>query len=479
MIGQKLVKMLQTLDPAAFRRLGDAFVSPAFTTSPLLLKLYRLLKKEYPRFEPARLSKERLFKSLYPDKPSSDGLLRVLVHEFNKVTENFILLESVRDNETLRQKALTEWYGRNNMYAEFEKQTLSILAKMEQQPFRDVEHYQSAADLYAAYFFHQNTEKHTLADSMLTRMMDSVDRGYILLKLRLASEMKNRERILSKHYEVVLLDEVLTTGAAGLLKDNVAFELYRLVLMLYTPGEHDDIFRQIRDLLLQQIDRLRYFDQSMLLTQVINYVVRQLNQGNKAYSRELLTLYQLALAHQLILSNGKIEASVYQNIVSSGCMEKEMDWTAQFIESYAPYLSEEIRMDCKTMALATWHFHQADYNKAFQLIAEHRFFNVLIQVNARILLIKTCFEKFMLDNLYFDLLMSQLDAFEKFIRRHSVISSFKKEENLHFIKVLKSFAVLFLQKKPASEIRNRLESLDSTYKTHSKDWLLLKIEQYN
>jgi len=28
MIGQKLVKILQTLDPAAFRRLGDAIASP-------------------------------------------------------------------------------------------------------------------------------------------------------------------------------------------------------------------------------------------------------------------------------------------------------------------------------------------------------------------------------------------------------------------------------------------------------------------
>jgi len=56
MIGQKLIKILQTLDPAAFRRLGGAIASPYFTYSPLLLKLYALLKKEYPEFDSTRLS---------------------------------------------------------------------------------------------------------------------------------------------------------------------------------------------------------------------------------------------------------------------------------------------------------------------------------------------------------------------------------------------------------------------------------------
>jgi len=56
MIGQKLIKILQTLDPTAFRRLGDAIASPYFTYSPLLLKLYALLKKEYPEFDSTRLS---------------------------------------------------------------------------------------------------------------------------------------------------------------------------------------------------------------------------------------------------------------------------------------------------------------------------------------------------------------------------------------------------------------------------------------
>jgi len=85
MIGQKLIKILQTLDPTAFRRLGDAIASPYFTGSPLLLQLYALLKKEYPDFDPARLSKEKVFQKLYPGKPFNDGALRVLVREFSSL----------------------------------------------------------------------------------------------------------------------------------------------------------------------------------------------------------------------------------------------------------------------------------------------------------------------------------------------------------------------------------------------------------
>ncbi len=175
MIGKKLITILQTLDQATFRRLGDAFASPYFTSSPLLLKLYALLKKEYPVFDTAKLDKEKVYKALYPDKPYNDGALRVLVREFSKITEDFLVFESLKNDESARQKMLTKWYGEHNLYAEFEKSTHALLAKMENQPYRDVEYFDEAASLYASYFFHQNTEKYTLDDQVLTQLMESVD----------------------------------------------------------------------------------------------------------------------------------------------------------------------------------------------------------------------------------------------------------------------------------------------------------------
>jgi len=479
MIGQKLIKILQTLDPAAFRRLGDAFASPYFTSSPLLLKLYAILKKEYPDFDATRLDKEHVFKALYPGKPFNDGALRVLVREFSKITEDFLVFESLKNDEIARHKVLTKWYGAHNLYAEFEKSTQTLLAKMEQQPYRDVEYFGKAAGLYASYFFHQSTEKYTLEDQVLTQLMESVDRSYILLKMRLASEMKNRERILSKQYEIPLLNEVLVAGAAGLLQDNVPFALYRLLLSLYETEENPEAFQSLKDLLFQQIGALRPFDQSMLLTQLINYVVRQLNKGNVGFNKDLFELYQLALAHKLVLSNGKIEAGVYQNIVSAGCREKAFAWTELFVEEYAPFLEADIRQDCKTMALAMVRFNQSNYDQAIQLINEHSFFNLLIQMNTRVILAKAWFEKFVQDLEFYDLLVSQLDANEKFIRRNKVVSEPKKEENLNFFLAVKLVAGLFTEKKTASYIRSRLEkNLEANQRMISRDWLQLKIDQY-
>ncbi len=479
MIGQKILKTLQTLDSATFRRLGDAFASPYFTSSPLLLKLYALLKKEYPVFDIARLDKENMFKALYPGKPFNDGALRVLVREFSRITEDFLAFESLKNDETARQKVLTKWYGAHNLYAEFEKSTQGLLAKMEQQPYRDVEYFGKAAGLYASYFFHQHTEKYTLDDQVLTQLMESADRSYILLKMRLASEMKNRERILSKQYEIPLLKEALAAGAASLLQDNVPFALYRLLLSLYETEENLEAFQSLKDLLTREIGSLRPFDQSMLLTQLINYVVQQLNKGNTGFNRDLFELYQLALAHKLVLSNGKIEASVYQNIVSAGCKEKAFLWTEQFIQEYAPFLEADIRQDCKTMALALVCFNQSDYDQAIQLITEHRFFNVLIQMNTRVILSKAWFEKFIQDDDCFDLLLYQLETNEKFIRRNRVVSRPKKEENLNFFMAVRHLAGFFIEKKPASLIRSRLgKNMGADQRMASRDWLQLKIDQY-
>ncbi|MFN0216297.1 MAG: hypothetical protein ACKVT2_18715 [Saprospiraceae bacterium] len=479
MIGQKLIKILQTLDSVAFRRLGDAFASPYFTSSPLLLKLYALLKKEYPVFDIAKMDKEKVYKALYSGKPFNDGALRVLVREFSKVTEDFLVFESLKNDEAARQKVLTKWYGAHNLYAEFEKSTQGLLAKMEQQPYRDVEYFGKAAGLYAAYFFHQHTEKYTLDDQVLTQLMESVDRSYILLKLRLASEMKNRERILSKQYEISLLKEALAIGAAGLLQDNVPYCMYRLLLDLYQPEKAAEAFPLLKESLGNQMTQLRYFDQSMLLTQLINYAVRQLNKGNAGFNKEVFELYQLALEHNLVLSNGKIEAAVYQNIVSTGCKEKAFAWTEQFVEEYAPFLEAEIRQDSKTMALVLISFNRSNYDQTIQLITEHHFFNLLIQMNTRVILAKAWFEQFIQNADYFELLLYQLDAIEKFIRRNNLASQQKKEEHLNFILATKHLAMFISDKKPAPEIRSRLEKyLNAGQRIVSRDWIERKIEQY-
>lgn len=480
MIGQKILKTLQTLDPATFRRLGDAFASPYFTNSPLLLKLYTLLKKEYPAFDTRKLNKEKIFKALYPGKPFNDGALRVLVREFARITEDFVVFESLKNDESSHLKMLTRWYGEHNLYAEFEKSTHTLLAKMEIQPYRDVEYFNDAAGLYASYFFHEGTEKHTLDDQVLTQLMESMDRSYILFKMRVASEMKNRERILSKQYDIPLLNETIALGAAELLKDNLPFRMYNMLFTMYPESDNPETFYALKDLFTTEIGKLRPFDQSMMITQLCNYAVLQLNKGNNRFSKELFELYQLAITYNLLLSNGKIEAAVYQNIVSSGCREKELVWTKEFVKEYTPFLDADIRQDCQTMALAMISFNQSEYDQAIQLITKHHFFNVLIQINARTILAKAWFEKFILNYDCYDQLIYQLDANEKFTRRNNIVSRLKKEENLNFLMTLRQLVLLITEKKPASFVRSRLENnLNSRYPIISKDWFLLKIDQYD
>lgn len=479
MIGKKLVKILQTLDPAAFRHLGNAVASPYFTSSPLLLKLYALLKKEYPEFNTEKLTKENIFKTLYPGKPFNDGALRVLVREFTKVTEDFVLFEALRNNEYARQQALVQWYGTNNLYTEFEKGSAALLADLDQTPFRDVEHFSAAATLQTSYFFHPFTQKHTLDDGTLMQLMANVDQHYILLKLRLASEMKNRERILSRKYDLLLMDEILTTGETGPIQANHTYQLYRLLLSLYGEGQNDDTFFQLKSLFIKVIDRIRFFDRSMIITQLINYAIQQLNRGITAFNKEVFDLYRLALVQNLVLVNGKIEAHVLQNIVLSGCKEDELEWTEQFIHNFAPLLEKSIAEDCKTMSLALVNYHKKDYDKAITLITNHHFFDVLLQLSTRVILIKVWFEKFLQHPQHFEHLLFQLDANEKFVRRNNVISTLKKEENLHFLQATRQLAHFILEKKPASEVRSRLEKYtDNSLRVVSRDWLRQKTHDY-
>ncbi|MEZ4932171.1 MAG: hypothetical protein R2788_08650 [Saprospiraceae bacterium] len=164
MIGQKLIKILQSLDPEEFRRLKRALSSPYFATNTRLLTLYEHLKKHYPEFEEEKLQKEKLFKKLYPGKPFNDGVLRVLVREFSAVVEDYILLERLRSDKPLRKKMLVKEYGQRNLYEYFKKGTEELVSGFDDSYVKDMEHYSEHIQLYQDYCFHPMTNNNDADD---------------------------------------------------------------------------------------------------------------------------------------------------------------------------------------------------------------------------------------------------------------------------------------------------------------------------
>ncbi len=476
-IGEKVIGILKAMNKEEFRKLRRAFQSPYFVTNARLLSLYDYLKKYYPDFPEKKLQKEKLFKKLYPGNPFNANLLRVLMREFTEVVEKFLITERVLQDAYLAKKFLKEEYGDRNLYPYFQKTTEVLLNWLDEAPYRGKEYFEERADLNFAYYFHPLTNKHTLNEERLLSIMDSIDKRFALAKFRVASEIKNRERVLSKRYDIQFLTDIFEYEKAGYLNGNAVSRLYKLLFQLLESQKDDSVFQNLKKQFSKDIEQLQAFDQSLIMTPMINYAVRQINIGDTKFYAEALDLYKIGLENDLVIDNERIDEAVFGNIVTLGCHANEFEWTNQFIHSYQKYLKESIRVDVVALNLGLWYFYQNDFDNARHQFLNHPFSHYY-QPKARVNLIRSLFEQFLIDDTLFELLMSHIVSFEKFLHRSEVISSYRKEANLNFVLIIKRIVNGISQKKELITLHQSLQKqLQKKERITAKDWLVKKINQ--
>lgn len=469
----KLVQLLQILTPTEFKAYAKFIKSPFFNTNKNLPRFYAYCQKYYPDFDTPKMNREVVYKKLFPGKKYNYHAMGNLMSEFTTLTEEYLTNLQFQKNKFEKKNRLIKAYGERNAYSLFEKETQNQLEEIRQQPFRDVEYYGEVARLNFDYYFHTLTEKHNLKDEALEQLMESIDREFMLAKLRIGSELKSRERMLKQQYDIPFLAEILENKNA-ICEQTPVLELFHLLFKLYEQSADDAVFFQLKNLYTNKIQQLRRLDQSLLLTQLINYAARQINFGKTTFYQECLDLYKLGLTYHLVLENQRIDEAVYGNIALLGCHAKDFEWTEKFIEEYAIYLREEQREDAKALAKGTLFFHQNDFEQAYQLFYNHSFSHYY-QPKARLYLIRVLYEQFLLNDSLFDLIIAKIESFEAFLYRNEILAPKTKEAYLNGIKVIKK---MILGKNDKREIEGLKNWVNGEKRILIRSWLNKKLNGF-
>lgn len=479
MHNSKLLTLLSSLSPAEWRRMRKIFQSPFFTTNKRHLVLYDLLKKYHPDFSSLKLSKEKIFPKLYPGKPFNDGLFRVLIREFTQMTEEYLLILKLREDKFQSKKMLAQVYHDHNLHSFFARETDKLLQELDKQPYRDWDYYKAVYELNFDHFFHPSTKKTPDHDLPLLMMMDSLDKQFALAKFRVGSEMLNRAKIYAKEYDIRLFEEIKALAKQNFAKDNILFQLYVFLFQLYEAKEEEkvSVFEELKKVFSQHFRALRQTDQSLFLTQLINFTIKKINSGNAAYYKKAFELYQIGLEADLVLQQGSIDESVYGNIVLLGCRAEEFTWVADFMEEYKNNLPEEVREDAYELNKGLYYFHKKDFaNAQFQFM--NYGYSPKFQLKARTNVLKTLFERFLHDKSLFELLIAQMNAFEKYIQRNALEDEYKKQVHLDFISILRRLINGIFENRNRKKLKQKIKNqVAEKQKMVGKTWLKNKLEE--
>jgi len=463
----KLINILSALTAEDLRQIQKMLQSPFFTSNKNLVLLYKLLRSCHPDYTSSKLEKNNVFKKVFPNHKYSDIKLRNLNSELVKLIEEYLLIRNFRDHESTRRKELLKVYKDRQLYHRFEKLKDRMLRDLEKQPYRDETYYRELIEIRAISLEFLVPRDHQQRFEYFQEWDGFLERFYLLSKNRIQLAIKAHQQVFkNKGREEILVP-----------KEDTLLTLFQYFRRLY--DEFDvELFLKTKQYFENNFQDLRKKYQVEFLKVLINFAISRMSLDDQKYNALVFDLYKIGLQHDFYIEDKLISENSFFNIVVCASKAKAFEWVTHFIKDYYQYLSRDTRLETKKLSLSYLHFHKEEYEQAINILVGHSFKNKIPKVVGRIHLIRCYYELFLKHPSYFDLLVAELDAFERYLRRRSELPMERLEQKLHFVSfVRKNTSLRVIGKLNAKQKKAMYQELAKQPITTSRSWLKSIIEK--
>ena len=438
------------------RKALNLFVqSPYFNRREILMELMELILSS---MKPQ--SRADLYGLLYPNEPFDDSKMRLLISNLHKLVLKFLLVNDV-DDGLRSKKRLVEILGRKTMMQNFTKECKRLELMIKNETFRHPEYYRMRSDLKSL----QNDywiQKREIKSVDFEQMERDFNIYFISKKLGQFIEVIAGQNMYKIDYFSPLFDEIMLMAKRTEYAHSPVISFYVRLINVLKSGTKED-FLVLKEQLFELTQIFPAKEAQNLYFMVLNYCVRKINENSVFYSTEAFELYQLGLDSELILMDGFISKSTFNNIVAIGIKKQKLKWIEWFVEQYKNKLHKADFITTYSINKARIAYETKDFDAALIFLQEADYESIVSSINARVLQLKIYFELG-----EYDLLRSHLKSIKVYAQR-------KKEYAYHsaFLADLIRFTwkIIRLAPNDKSGLQNiKNEILNKDF--YGKDWLL-------
>ncbi|MFN0036606.1 MAG: hypothetical protein ACKVUS_16190 [Saprospiraceae bacterium] len=360
------------------------------------------------------MQRSKAFAAIFEKQPYDDLKMRRTMSEFLGVLEDFLTHETWLETPSEQWLSLAKTYRQRQLPSDATAYLNKAESILNAQPLRDaryfLDHYRLQEERLA-----QNPARDSALN--LQEMADELARFFVAELLRNACSAASHSAIYRADYQLPYLEVVLADCAAGRYDGvpliRLYFHSYRCLSEL-TASEH---FFAYKNLLPDAAHWLSKTDLRDVLLFGINYCIRRLNTDAPDFLRDVFDLYKLGLEQETFLDNGLLSRFSYKNIATAALKLGETAWVEQFLETYTPLLAPEFREHYERFCRAKLCYQKREYGQVQTLLHDLFFDDVLLELNARLLLLKIYFE-----TSEWRLLEGFLTSFERFVGRKKTLA---------------------------------------------------------
>ena len=462
-----LVKNLEKFSPKEQLQLKDFANSPIFNKSQALIDLLHYLLEALKKKQPP--TKEAAFRHVFGTAAFNDHKVRLVMSDLLKLVEDFIVYRQSKKTQLSRSILLSTYYRKVDLEKHFDRTHRKAKQQLTLFPYRNQEYFSLQNQLQWEQYEVVSSKKRDI-DMNLQELGQSFDIFYFSSRLRQACFLKAQQAFYDTPYDFSWIDQLIEHIQQKEWLSIPAISLYYYAYQLYVDIESSENFEALKQQILEYSPLFPSEEIRDIYVLALNYCIRKVNAGQRAYLKESLDLYKAGLASGCFLENGVLSKFTFSNIVAMGLMVKDFEWVATFIQNYKNSLKKQDRQStfCLNMARLEYTSNQ-NYTEALTYLQKVSDKDLLHTLNAKILQLRIYFEI-----AAYDLLESHLEAMVNFIRRKSVMG-YHKANFLHLIRYTKKLLKLNLYDKKA--IAQLAAAIQTEEVLTEKTWLLEQIER--
>lgn len=462
MKNSKLIQLYQTIEGNELEAFKKWVRSPIHNKHTAVLHLWEYIFQRQHLTERV-LKKEKVFLTICSDTPYNDLKMRHWMSLAVQLLEDFIVYWA-RQKHPMEAQLLLARHSNTMTQDKYAKQYLKKANRLHEK-----REDKSSSFFYEAYqleqaIFEQKGTKTRIRTTNLQAIFDNHSLAFIIETLRYACVAVTHQNIYKSDYSIPFLNSILTKIEQGDYTDNIAIQLYFNSYQCLTLPTEEQYFEELKQLLFSFPKALPPTERKDVYLVAINYCVKRLNTGAEQYVRAVFDLFQYGLEHAILIENNQLSRFTYKNIVTAALKLKEHQWTADFIATYTCYLEQKYQHTYQLFAEAKLALSKEQLDKTQELLWQVDFDDLLLNIGAKMMLVKVHFQQ---EN--WDALDALLNSFYVFLQRKELLS-YHRTNYKNILKIIQK-----ILRTPAFDQKGREKITNLIHTTNpltEREWLL-------
>ena len=477
MLKSRVIDVLKALSPEELKQLRDFVHSPFHNKNKNVMAMFDYIKKYYPSFNDAGFTKEKIFKKIFPSKEYNDTVMRILLSDLMRITEDYLVCKQVAKSET----DYTAFLLKDLMERKIEKLFLK--------KYKESSAASDDLKINDTFFLYRHSIEELNKGFNIDRNMQQlnsknlVDMGnyliiYFLIKLSSVvydiDVNRNNFNTEFNSSSVEGFRSFINHDSIKFLIKNEEFkerdilEMFYYAFLLNYDNVPEETYTKLKELFYKNIPGLERSAVYNLFLSLINYNgKRNWKDTDNKYRKETLELYKemLRTGYYSWNEGGFMTVIMFRSILTLCSMLRDIDWMEYFINNYIDMLEPAQRQNMFYFSKAKLDFSKRDYASSLENISKVNYNLFTFKFDVKTLMLQIYYEL-----CYFEEAAAMVDSYRHFLSNNRNVSQSFREWNVNFL----NFYVELINCKSGrkkTELDLLRKRIDSATNTASSVWL--------